>query len=135
MARRLPNDIDIVDYWYNFFKSQIKAEIDNPDLNTITSYSQTRWRTDFEKNYTPLKGKAYEDYERGFLAQFSQYLVLEFQTPSNTIVEHYGKQIFAWFIERESSLHSIGTNLFMQYVTEEWGFPPNVTQSARIVNC
>ncbi|MCL1877405.1 MAG: hypothetical protein FWF80_00965 [Defluviitaleaceae bacterium] len=135
MARRLPDDIDIVDYWYNFFKSKIKEEIDNPELNTTTSYSHTRWRTDFEKIYTPVKGKGYKDYERGFLAQFSQYLILEFQTPGKAIAEHYGKKIFEWIIESESSLHTIGTNLFMQYVAEEWGFPPNVSQFARIVNC
>jgi hypothetical protein len=125
MARRLPNDIDIIDYWYNFFLSKIKGEIDNPNLNTTTSYSQTRWRTDFEKTYTPITGKGYEPNERGFLAQFSQYLVLEFQTPSKTIAQHYGKEIFKWLIEREPTFHTIGTKLFIQYVAEEWGFPPN----------
>ncbi|MCL1863975.1 MAG: hypothetical protein FWF78_10460 [Defluviitaleaceae bacterium] len=134
-ARRLPDDCDFLDYWFNFFMSDIKRGIDDKGLDNSTSFWLTRWRYDFEKEYSPIHGEGYFDYERAWFAMYTQYLVYELQTPSRLLANHYEIKVFKWLLERYQQYHTIGVNLFIDYFTEEWGFPPNVTKPARIVNC
>jgi len=133
-ARRIPDDCDFLDYWFNFIMSDVKCGIDDKNVDNSTSFWLTRWREDFEENYTPINGEGFFDYERAWFAMYAQYLVCEFQTPSKVIAEHYGLDMFKWLMDNYEKFHTIGTNLFVDYFVEEWGFPPNVTQPMRIVN-
>jgi len=133
-ARRIPDDRDFLDYWYNLFLSDVKCGIDDKEVDNSTSFWLTRWREDFEESYTPIKGEGFFDYERAWFATYAQYLVCEFQTPSKTLAGHYGLVMFKWLMGRYAEFHTIGTNLFIDYFMDEWGMPPNVAQPARIVN-
>lgn len=134
-ASRLPDNYDFLDYWYNLFLSPIKYGIDDEDYDNTTSFWLTRWRIDFEKTYTPITGESFCEEEREWFAMYSQYLVYELQTPSRVIAEYYGKDMFAWLMDRYPKYHCIGTNLYMQYFVEEWGCPPGVEKPFRVVNC
>jgi len=133
-AKRIPDDCDFLDYWFNLFLSDVKCGIDDKGVDNSTSFWLTRWREDFEESYTPINGEGFYDYERAWFAMYAQYLVCEFQTPSKMLAEHYGFGMFKWLMERYTEFHTIGTNLFIDYFVEEWGMPPNVAQPARIVN-
>jgi hypothetical protein len=133
-ARRIPDDCDFLDYWFNFFKSDVKCGIDDKEVDNSTSFWLTRWREDFEEIYTPIYGNGFFDYERAWFAMYAQYLVYEFQTPSKVLAEHYGFDMFMWLMERYAEFHTIGTNLFIDYFIEEWGLPQNVKRPTRIVN-
>jgi len=133
-ARRLPDDCHFVDYWYNLFLSDVKRGIDDKEVDNSASFWLTRWREDFELEYSPRRGQTTYDYQRAWFAMYTQYLVYELQTPSRVLATHYGVACFAWLMERYDTFHTIGTNLFTEYFVEEWGWPPGITQAARVVN-
>ena len=133
-ARRIPDDCDFLDYWFNLFLSDVKCGIDDKEVDNSASFWLTRWREDFEENYTPIIGEGFFDYERAWFAMYIQYLVYELQTPSKALAEHYGFGAFKWLMERYDQFHTIGTNLFVEYFVEEWGLPPGVITPVQIVN-
>jgi len=133
-ASRLPDDVDFIDYWYNFFLSDAKRGIDDKEVDNSASFWITRWRTDFEAEYSPKLGEGFSATERGWFSMYAQYLVYELQTPSDVIAKHYGKPMFEWLMDCYDAYHTIGTNLFLQYFMEKWGMPPGVEKPFRIVN-
>ena len=127
-AKRLSDDIDFVDYWYSLFLSKTKKYLDEPDKGTLASFWINRWQEDFEEyvdKYKPKQGEGFSAEERGWLAQYTQYLVYELQTPSKDIAIIYGKPMFEWMLKGYIKFHCFGTNLFMEHFVEKWGLPRN----------
>ncbi|MCL1863841.1 MAG: hypothetical protein FWF78_09780 [Defluviitaleaceae bacterium] len=58
--------------------------------------------------------------------------MIEMQVSSAYIANHYGKKIFRWIIDNESWLHTMGTNLFIKYITEEFGALTEIAKNANI---
>ena len=136
-AERLSDDIDFIDYWYNFFLSQTKAKLDEPYKSNLASFWINRWQEDFETyvdKYTPIPGNGFYNEERAWFAQYSQYLVYELQTPSRDIALLYDKPMFEWMMANYHKFHCFGTNLFMEYFVEQWGLPPGVEKPFGVIN-
>jgi len=134
---RIQDDTDFIDYWYNLFLSESKKAIDEPETGNLASFGVARWKNEFEiyvDKYTPIHGMGFFGEERCYLATYAQYLVYELQTPSKVIAELYGKPMLGWMMEHYNRFHTFGSNLFMQYFTDEWGLPPGIDKPFRTVN-
>ena len=129
-VEELADNIDFIDYWYNFYLSDTKRKLDEgKNEDNILSFWCNRWREDFEEyvdQYSPIEGEGYSA-GRMFFVYYTDYLITGLHTTSKQIAEHYGKEAFQWIMENEPVLHTIGSNLFLEYFVEQFGLPPNAT--------
>jgi hypothetical protein len=128
-AASLSENIDFIDYWYNFALSKTKAQIESDSTHKISTFHWTRWQEDFEKfadKYEVKPGESYALDEREWFAHYMQYLVYGLRLPSKQIAEHYGKDAFIKVMNGWFRYHTFGVDLFIETFAGKFGTPDNV---------
>jgi len=134
-AKKLPDSIDFIDYWYNLFLSKTKHAIETEPMDNINAFWINRWRNDFEKyvdGYKPVPGEGYSRDERGWFAQYMQGLVYGLQTPGDVIAKHFGKPVFEAVIDDFFRGHCCSMDWFVRNFVDEYGFPPGASQITKL---
>jgi len=130
-AESLPDNVDLVDYWYNLFLSETLFQITDHPMNNINAFGETRWREDFETfvdRYIPKQGNGYDGEIRYWYAWYLIQLVYAFQLSPKEIANHYGRSMFEDFPNNWYQYHTFGCKLYLEKFVEKYGWPEGVTE-------
>ena len=122
------DNFDFVDYWYNWFLSPIKDEIDKDLMLGINALWISTWRKRFERTYTVIIGDALHAEERYWFGSYMEGLVFAFRCSPKVIGEYYGISTFRELAFGYPMYHCMGYDAFVKRVVKYYGKPDCVNK-------
>ena len=122
-AENLSNEDDFIDYWYNFMKSPVLREIESNMFARINAFHWTRWKEDFERTYTPVKGNGYSGKEKWWYSAFLHYFQYAIQSSSACIAGFYGKGVLQSLMDEWYQYHTFGVDCAIEKFIEKYNKP------------
>ena len=134
LTETLGENFDFIDYWYNFFLSDLKDEIDRHIMRGINALWCNIWQEDFEAGYAVKAGDPLTAARRYWFASYMEGLVFAFRCSPNIIARFYGLDVFAEIAKGYPMYHCMGYDAFVQEIAELYGKPASVNAVERL-NC
>ena len=127
-------NFDFVDYWFNFFLSNVKDEIDKHFLLGINALWYSIWQEKFEECYFIKDGDPLTGPERYWFASYMEGLVFSFRCSPKIIAQYYGLDGFRRIAEGYQMFHCMGYDAFVQEIITEYG-KPDAVERVEALHC